>query len=315
MKRFWYIFLCILAVSPGAYRGVCEENERFFSDVLQYGTDADIIQTFSTVREDLGNEVNRKVLKTFSEKHSENVYLVLVRYVGTAEIKDADEILLKELERESENDDYREEVITAIGILKMSSALDSLDRIYNEKKTSSRIKKAIINAYGQTSTGRIEEILLSIATNTREDTDIRARAFLALGDLQSTAAIDFLTEILLDPYEEKILRMYAASSLSKISGDASIDTLAKVIDDKMHEVAEYAVHGIAELDSPKGGDVLITALRSDYDKVRYYAILGLKKRKYREAVDILRFKASHDSNPAIRKEAKEALEEILGERN
>jgi len=156
---------------------------------------------------------------------------------------------------------------------------------------------------------------LNIATNTHEDTDIRARALLALGDIQSAEAVDVLTEILLNTYEEKILRMYAAVSLSKIGGDASIDTLAKVIDDETHEVAEYAVHAIAEIDSQKGGDVLVTALRSDYDKVRYYAILGLKRRKYRDAVDILRFKASHDSNPTIRKEAQEALEEILRESN
>jgi len=289
------------------------EDEHFFLELLRYGTDSDIIHAFSSVQEDLGNEVNAKVLKTFSEKHSEKVHLVLVRYVGTARIKDAHEILIKELERESKNDDYREEVISAIGILKVSSALDALDEIYREKATSMRIKKAIISAYGKIGTESVENILLSIATNAQEDTDIRARALLALGEIRSTEASEVLTEILLDTYEEKILRMYAADSLSKIGGDASIETLAKVIDDETHEVAEYAVHGIAEIDSQRGGDILINALRSDYDKVRYYAILGLKKRKYRDAVDILRFKATHDSNPTIRKEAQEALDEILGE--
>jgi HEAT repeat protein len=302
-------------MSSGAYSGVCEGNEHFFLELLQYGTDSDIIRAFSGVREDLGNAVNRKVLEAFSEKHSENMYLVLMRYMGIAEVEGARDVLLKELEREAETDDYREEVIAVIGINKMSSAVDELDRIYHEKSTSSRVKKAIINAYGKIGTGRIEEILLSIAANNRESTDIRARALLALGDIRSTQSVDMLTEILLNIYEEKILRMYAASSLSKIGGEASIDTLAMVIDDKMHEVSEYAVHGIAEIDSQKGGDVLIDALRSDYDKVRYYAILGLKKRKYMDAVDILRFKASHDSNPTIRKEAKNALEEILGKSN
>jgi HEAT repeat protein len=312
MIRFWRILLFILTVSSGKSICVYGENEHFFLELLRYGTDSDIIHTFSSVQEDLGNEVNTKVLKTFSEKHSEKVYLVLVRYVGTARMKDAHEILIKELERESGNDDYREEVISAIGILKVSSALDALDEIYREKATSIRIKKAIISAYGKIGTERVENILLSIATNAQEDTDIRARALLALGDIRSTEASEVLTEILLDTYEEKILRMYAADSLSKIGGDASIETLAKVIDDETHEVAEYAVHGIAEIDSQRGGDILINALRSDYDKVRYYAILGLKKRKYRDAVDILRFKAMHDSNPTIRKEAQEALDEILG---
>ena len=115
-----------------------------------------------------------------------------------------------------------------------------------------------------------------------------------------------------DIYEEKIVRMYPSSSISRIGGDSSIDTLSQVIDDETHEVAEYAVNGIAEMGSQRGGDILMDALRSDYDKVRYYAVIGLKKIKYKQATDILRYKAEHDSNETIRKEAEKALEEIIG---
>ena len=104
--------------------------------------------------------------------------------------------------------------------------------------------------------------------------------------------------------------MYAASSLSKIGKASALETLADVINDDTHEVAEYAVNGIAEIGSERGGDILIKALRSDYDKVRYYAVIGLSKIKYKKAVDILQFKAEHDSNESIRREAKKAIENI-----
>jgi HEAT repeat protein len=300
------IFFLITSLSLHA------SEEDYYLDVLQYGTDSDIVKAFSKVHEDLGAIVNAKVIDIFIETHSEKAYLSIVQYIGIAKVKEASNVLIDELIKTGKNDDYREAVIHALSQLKDIRATEHLMRVYEEKRTSTRLKKAIIDAYGRIGDATVEDILIAIASDEYEETDIRARAVLALGELKSKKSIDLLEKLLLNNYEEKIVRMYAASSLSRIGGDSSIDTLSQVIDDETHEVAEYAVNGIAEIGSQRGGDILIDALRSDYDKVRYYAVIGLKKIKYRQAADILRYKAEHDSNELIRKEAEKALEEIFG---
>ena len=70
------------------------------------------------------------------------------------------------------------------------------------------------------------------------------------------------------------------------------------------------MNGIAEIGTERGGQLLVKALRSDYDKVRYYAAAGLARVKYPAARDILSFKADHDENAAVRREAKKALEAL-----
>jgi HEAT repeat protein len=44
--------------------------------------------------------------------------------------------------------------------------------------------------------------------------------------------------------------------------------------------------------------------------VRYYAAVGLARLKYPAARDILAFKADHDVNETVRREAKKALEAL-----
>lgn len=301
-------YLFILYIFP--QHKLISLDENYYIDLFQYGTDSDIIETFSRIHDDLGDDVNRKVLAVFKENHSVKVYTIIVRYIGIVKLEGADNILLQELQRESRNDDYREELVSTIGQLKITDSLRPLFDIYEEKRTSKRIKRAIIETCGKIGDRSIEDIIIAIIKDENEDIDLRARAVLTLGEIGGKESEDLLKEILLNKYEEKILRMYAVSSLSKIGKVSALETLADVINDDTHEVAEYAVNGIAEIGSERGGDILIKALRSDYDKVRYYAVIGLSKIKYKKAVDILQFKAEHDSNESIRREAKKAIENI-----
>jgi HEAT repeat protein len=62
-----------------------------------------------------------------------------------------------------------------------------------------------------------------------------------------------------------------------------------------------------KVDSRRVGPILVQALRSDFDKVRYYAVRGIADMGYTGARDILQYRARHDANAAVRKEAREAL--------
>jgi HEAT repeat protein len=79
-------------------------------------------------------------------------------------------------------------------------------------------------------------------------------------------------------------------------------------------VAEYAVKGISDINSYECGPILIKALRSDYDTVRYYAVIGLSRINYKDAIDILEFKAEYDTNDRVRMESKKAVELLQDEK-
>jgi HEAT repeat protein len=98
--------------------------------------------------------------------------------------------------------------------------------------------------------------------------------------------------------------------MGEIGGDEVLDILGELLSDDVHEVVEYAVQSIAKIDTAESGALLMQALRSDFDKVRYFAVVGITRLKYREAAEILEFKSKYDLNERVRSEAVKALEII-----
>jgi HEAT repeat protein len=311
MKRLLSVVFITLLLFLLLGTGVWAIDDNYYLQLLKYGTDSDIEKAFNQVKTDLGERVNSKVLDVFKEEHAEKVYMSIAFYINFIGLKAAHDVLLKELEKMGRSEDYRETVIHTIGQLKNSSSLSTLLNLLNDTQTSTREKKALIDSVGEIGDISAEEILMGIVRNQYEEVDVRAHAILSLGKILSEKSTPLLIDILNNPYEEKIMRMYAASSLSQIGGNESLEALAKLINDESHEVAEYATSGIAQMKTKEGGKILLQALRSDYDKVRYYAAIGLGDIGFEEAVDSLKFRAAHDTNDLVRSEAKQSLEKIL----
>jgi HEAT repeat protein len=303
------IFVALLMMCITIPAGIIfAHNEEYYKQVLQFGTDADIARAFTQVSEDLGDAINIKVLELFNEKHSLEVRKALVTYIASSKMDEAEEVLIRELEKGAPDEDYREDCIVALGTLKKPASLPFLRSYYFNNKSTQRIKKAIINAWGEIGDISIEDALMGIATDTREDSEVRGRAIIALGKVKSIRSLDLLEKFAKNRYENKLLRMYAVYSLGEIGGESVLGVLGELLDDESHEVAEYAVQSISNVSSQEGGVYLMQALKSDYDKVRYYAVIGLRELRYRDAVKILAFKAEYDRNETVRREAQKALE-------
>jgi HEAT repeat protein len=238
------------------------------------------------------------------------VYAAVVRYIGEAGLVQAEPILIEELESGKGSEDYKEDIVRALGKLQKKSSLEHLVQYYYNKKSTRRIKRAIIDAWGEIGDIGIEDTLIRIVTDIREDDELKGRAILALGKVQSVKSLDILEQTATNTYENKYLRMFAVHSLGLIGGESVLEILGELLGDKDHAVAEYAVQSISGIATEKCGDYLIQALRSNFDKVRYYAVIGLADLKYKGAIEILTFKSEHDSNELVRKEAKKALEVI-----
>ena len=290
----------------------------YYIKLLQYGTDSDIASTFDAIYDDLGTEVGNEVLDAFFESHSENVRMSLVRYLGMAQKTNGGlrektaRLLATELSREGKSADYSETLISAAGETGAKSCIEPMRVIFRDETTPDRTRLAIVDAWGKIGDKSIEKLLLGLVKDDYEEKDIRARAILALGEMDSTESIDTMKQIVENAYEPKLMRMYAVLSLSKIGQESVLETLENALSDEDHDVATYAARGIADLECTECGRILMKALRSDYDRVRYYAVIGLAKLRFSESEDILKFKAEHDTNERVREEAKKALESIAG---
>jgi HEAT repeat protein len=286
------------------------QDGEYYNQVFQYGTDADIARALRNGETDLGKDINRQILELFEEKHSLDVYIAAASYIGTVRLTAAERTLLEQLRDGPYSEDYREVVVHAIGRLEKPSSLQQLREYYYNKKSTKRIKRAIIDAWAAIGDAGIEDTLLHIVSDAHEDDELKARAILALGKVKSHNSLELLERTARNTYENKLLRMYAVYSLGEIGGESVLDTLGELLTDDTHEVAEYAVQSIANIPSDRSGAFLVQALRSDYDLVRYHAVIGLAALDYDEATDILAFKAEYDSNELIRREARKALETL-----
>ena len=278
---YYYILQLLLLIPLYAF---CLNNLEYYKEVLLYGTDSDITSALNTIKKDLGEGFNKLVLKIFNENHDIRVYKAAVNYIKINKIKSAVEILQSELMRKPVVIDYKENVIIALSEINAKESIKKLIDIFNDENTSDRIRLAIIDAFGKIgdSNEEVENMLINTAKNIKNKKDIRAHAILSLGKIKSKKSAEFIKKILFNRYEKEIVRMYSAFSLKEIEGDNAINDLSKLINDKDPKVAEYAAKALSDIDSLKAGDALIKALRSDYDIVRYYAILGLKKIKYKK---------------------------------
>lgn len=314
--RLYLISILICTVGIILPHNIIASDTDYYIKILKYGTDSDIENAFNGVYEDQGDAVNEAVFGSFEGPHSDKMMMSLVRYLsivsadtpgGQAALRTA-QILNKEMTREGVTVDYLEEVIYAAGEAKAKSCVKTMTGIFQNKKTQKRIRLAVVDAWGKIRDMSVEDVLLNVLRDDYEDTEMKARAIRALGEMESAASVDILEKTVKNTYEPKLLRMYAVLALSKIGKESALDILEEVIYDKNHEVAEYAVRGIAELNCDRCGEVLIKALRSDYDKVRYYAVIGLSRLRYTDSVEILQFKAEYDANERVREEAKKAVE-------
>ena len=302
-----YLIACFL---PCVYLHAAEKPN--YIDVLRYGTDMEIQKAFSMVSTDLGEEVNTAVPGIFEEKHAVSVYAAMVAYIGAARLNEAD-ILIRELDRAGAGIDYREAIVRALGELKATEAIDDLKALYSDKRTTGRLKASVIDAWGAIGDPSVEDTLLSIVKDIREEEEVRARALLALGLVGTQKSLDMLKKIAMNVHERKLLRMYAVDSMGKIGQIQVIEELGELIYDGQHEVAEYAAYGIARINREECVPYLLTALRSDYDKVRYIGVQGLVKLKSEEAVRILEYRMRYDMNEKVREEAGKCLALIEGE--
>ncbi len=136
--------------------------------------------------------------------------------------------------------------------------------------------------------------------------DVRWRVALVLGDLGDSRAIPTLARAMED--DEVLVHRTAAESLVKIGGPAAASALVRSLDDRRPSVVNAAMNGLTNIGAPAERPLIIALYHSNSNR-RRNAATALGYLGTEAAVPALELAAS-DPDPAVRDEARWALEQI-----
>jgi HEAT repeat protein len=181
-----------------------------------------------------------------------------------------------------------------------------------EDTKESLLVATILRALGELEYKQAEPVILGILSNYQYTKEVRGAAAVAIGNIGGKESIPLLKSLINDPAEVKEVRMYSAYALGKTKVAEAFDILAPVIDNEKEDVNVrlWGLAGLAFLSGPQIGEKVIQYTRSDNILLRTEAIKTLAKIKETRAIEILKYKALYDPEFSVRKEAKNALQQL-----
>ncbi len=205
----------------------------------------------------------------YDEKSS--TVTALIKYVSLLKFEEAGEFLVAIIESEEEK--YFNEAILALGeIGRTEEALYLVDYLENDLTTGER-----------------QSIVKSLAK---------------IADLETYDALVALVE---DEDENTYVRMYSAEAIGKMKPEESTEILLELFSSTDNNLREYAVKGLTNNPSEDVVNLLLSALKDDYYKVRVQAITSIKDGNVTQAGPSLLYRAKNDSETTVKNACYDAL--------
>lgn len=221
---------------------------------------------------------------------------------------------LSSLQKETDNDVLKA-VVFGVSELKIDGSGPHLYRLLTnsiDDKKKNFLSAATIRAIGEVKYKSVSGYILTLLTNIEYSEQIRSAAAVAIGNIGSSAELTILENIVKNPGEITGVRMYSAYAMGK-SGDANVQKiLYPIIEDENENlnIRLWAIGGLAFIKDSSVVDKMIEFAKVDNPRIRLEAIKVLGKIKDKRAEEILRYKALHDPEYAVIREAKNALQEL-----
>jgi len=169
-----------------------------------------------------------------------------------------------------DNVSIREEAIKALGAIRDERAIKPL--IYAFKDDYGYIREEAIKAVIKIGRPAVEHLLFALEG---EDSDIRAGATIALGEIGDESATEPLIHALED--EEWNVRAAVIEALVKIGGKNVIESLIRALEDEEPEVRAKAAGILGDLRDERAVGALTCALKDGHWRVRREAAEALEK--------------------------------------
>jgi len=285
-------------------------------DVLMFGIDSEVLEVISTIRTEKDNSFDEDLAELLRVNDNPEINRALFDFFGQTESDAGVEKALGLVRDHLDDYDLSSNLIlSAISYLGTVKAAEAGESFYNLLDDSNRsIASAALRGIGKLEDpARAGEILTLIEENEGDSDyeDLIASAILVLGDLVYGESSEIMEDILQDEDAPAVHRQYAAVTIGKLGMDSGFDLLSEMyLSLKDSLLRSYVLKGLSDYDRPEVEEIMITALRDSFWRIRIAAAEGLGERKTEGAVDILQYKVRKDPVRQVRYASMEALGEI-----
>jgi len=275
-------------------------------DTINYGLDSEVSELIETLIKDDDNGYTDSLIDLFKVSSNRDVREKIITYCSHFKIPDLKDYALTLLEDPyDENKETVSLVCNYVKTLKINEAAPALQAMLEtENKTYYYMAISALAVVG----GPEQAVFLSKMFDD-DDLDINVRQELvkALGELKAVETWDKLKDLAEDENENLYVRMYAAEAIGEMKKPESIDVLINLFDSSDPSIREYVLKGLSNYTDKKVQNLIVSAVKDNYWKVRKQAILIVKDQKIEAAAPYLRYRAQNDSESVIVYEAMESL--------
>jgi len=308
IKILFFILICSLAFS------VDKKTLEYWEKTMKFGISSQRSGVIKSIEDKKATEAYFLIEEALLNDPNPDVRGSAVYSLINLKIN-REELWLKALEREL-NSDVLRKIIYGIGELKIKGASSRLypllmSKITNRKETD--LCSTIIRTIGILEYKEENDNIVAILTNIEYNNDIRSSAALCLGYINDSKNIPVLSSILENPGESRELRMYSAFAIGKTGDPQAIPILTPYIENEREDlnIRLWAVAGLSYVNAPGVFEKLILFTKTDNTKVRIEAIRALGRLSNNpDAIELLKYKAKYDPEPAVQKEAINALKKL-----
>jgi len=286
------------------------EQEQRRRETLQFGTDAEIVALLDTLSKEDVSYLDDPLIEVLNKTTGTKIRMALFNYAAQKNLSGAEGLAIELVDgADSEDPGLVETAIAYIKVRKEARAVKTL--ISAAEDTDLRISRAAISALGACGDEGQVSFLIDLFDKVDDDQQ-KSTIIAALGEIGSKKGSALLEKIVDSTDENVGFKVRALKALSAIANPSSVDTVLKaaLVDDA--NVRQSAVEALGSFNGKKVDSAIVEALRDSYYKTRVAAAIAAGKRKLKDAVPYLEYRARYDDVAQVREESLKSLALIGG---
>ena len=285
-------------------------------DVLLYGIDSEVLDVIQDIKSQKSTVFDKELDQLLRENENPEINRAILDYFSEMKVDLSEDRALEYLSNHLDDYEYSTNLLLSavsyLGSISSEKAGALFYDLLDDKNLS--LASAALRGIGKLNDGSRAGEILTLLQDTEGDAeyeDLAASAILVLGDLGYSEAQSDLEAILDDEDAPAIHRQYAAVSIGKFGKPEGFEILKSLfLNSGNSQLRSYVLQGISDYENDEVSDLLMTALRDSFWKIRAAAAEGLGDRKSSSAVDILKYKVRKDPVRQVRYASMEALAEL-----
>jgi HEAT repeat protein len=295
-----------------AFSLAAADEEAAQREVLKYGTDNEITELIKTLKKENVEYLDDDLSRLVSDTKNPVIKSQIMTFFADREKKGLEKEAVALVENREDMESVN--VLAALEYLSKTrypaaqGALRALLESGEDQYMPAAIK-AIGGAVDDKNAGDTAEYLINYYENKNPPEQYQQAIILALGETGSKKAARFLSA-LVTQNERAGLTIPALAALGKIAGNDAVEVITGALSSKDPNIRASAVEALGSFSGGEVESALLDAFRDSYYKTRLAAVKAAGKRKLKDAIPYLKFRAEKDEVPAVREEALRSLAEI-----